>query len=97
MVGTFKVYSLVESKLFTKQLSEIASIEAIDSALDAFYWSLCSNPHEWPLVPNSKNISLRVAKTIGFMADRRRIPSLRIFFSIIEDDSQVYLMSVEAV
>jgi hypothetical protein len=71
--------NLVESPLYTKQLSELGDVERLDEVLRGVLWGISTNPEAFDLIPGFHR--LRLAKTREFDVPRRKpLPRLRIWF-----------------
>lgn len=93
-------YTVQESESFRKSFNVICQEEALpphtlQTAITIVEDSLRQNPYIFPIVPNSANVPLRVAKTEPYMAEvdgkPRMVTPLQIWFKVDEDSKIVIL------
>jgi hypothetical protein len=68
--------------------------EAMQEVLIGVRWSLTTNPHAWPRVPETRR--LHVAKTNRRGVGVGAVPALRIFFRILAEN-RVELLHIETI
>lgn len=86
-------HQLVESELFSKQLSELGDVERLDEILRGVLWGIATKPEAFDLIPGFR--FLRLAKTREFDVPwRKPLPSFRIWF-IDYGVGTVELLSIE--
>lgn len=90
MVG--KHCTLRNSKLFDEQALKIADIRHIDEALLILTFAIARNSEAFPTIPGFENI--RIAKTDPYSREGVSVPSLRLWFRRI-DENTVELLAIE--
>ena len=84
--------TLVESELYTKQLSELGDPQYVDEKLRSLLWGIATTPESFELIPGTKRLC--VAKTTIFDDSEGRLVRLRLWFSI-ESGDDVLLRAIE--
>jgi hypothetical protein len=83
-------YSIEFTEKAQRQLSEIDSPKRIHEALDPVYLMLRINPRTFGIVPPLGN--LYFAKSRFYLGDGFTVPSITLFFTILEDDKIVRIV-----
>lgn len=95
MAGKSEEYSLEESDLFKKQVSNLCEVLRIESAkieaiLDGVRWGLVTNPKVRGVVPGTNILRVFKTRRIG------NIPQLRVWFVVNDETRSVLIKSVDA-
>jgi hypothetical protein len=88
-------YTIVFDEPFATQIQQFGDMPRVDDALDAVYWALGNNPHEFPMVKETSTKQIRLIKTQPYSWAGGEIPKLLIWFTIDEDEYQVNLLAVK--
>ena len=88
MAGKYR--TLIESSLYSNQLSKLGGIKYLDEVLFGVTWALCKRPDIFPIIPKTKK--LRLVKTERIKS--RSIEKFRIWFYITDKDD-VELLAIE--
>jgi hypothetical protein len=89
-----KLYTLVETELYTWMLSRLAPIRGIDDILIDLTWAVALLADDLPFVEGSRQIRQILSKPL--LQDDGTVVRLVIRF-LIRDPDQVELLTVEAV
>ncbi len=99
MAGTSESYSLRMHTTYERALEDLRRlstnpdrIEDLDTVLKGLYWSLRSQPYNYPSIPDRR---ARRAMTQPYQGKSGTIPPLWILFTIIVDDKVVELLWIE--
>ena len=85
---------LVESPDFNAQRTALGDPKRFDELLQALTWGISKRAEDFQVVPGMKEV--RMAKTETISWPTKRVPSVRVFFKIL-NDNQVEMLWIEAV
>ncbi|HXU35068.1 MAG TPA: hypothetical protein VN937_01810 [Blastocatellia bacterium] len=91
---TYKFRTLEELPEFTEALSQIAEARHTDEALFILTWAITKGAEDFRPVRGFQN--LRVGKSAPYQREDVFIPSLKVWFSIIDDDRVLLRMITRA-
>ncbi len=84
-----KIWTYIETPLFTQQLKEFGDSPAIKQLIDGVLWAISKGPERFPTIPSTK---LQFVRTIEFSWGDSLIP-LKIWFTCIDED-QIEILSI---
>lgn len=85
--------TLIEENSFQEAVKKLGGYKKIDKALTAFVGPLARRPEGFPLVPGTNE---RLAKTKAVFDGDEKIPALRLWFTII-DENTILLRWIEEI
>ena len=84
--------SLREEEEFTDRATLIEETRHVDEALEALTWALTNNAEQYPIIPGTGFIALRLARTKRYRRGSFVVPALKVWFSILDDDTVLLRM-----
>jgi hypothetical protein len=76
------------------QLREIEKLPFIGEALAEIQYTLHNRPYSCPIA-GQPLVLFRVLKTVSYRREETDVPSLAVYFRIIEDDKEVLVLKIK--